>query len=113
MSKSNGLPAQGALLGALAQADDAVAEFAAGRPHKPYATGVQMFIPTTRTPDELRADRRRAARQLGLFKLERDSPTLLVGNRRVKSWRIPGTPEFSEHARLVAHLAALFSHTET
>lgn len=108
----NELPAQGELLQALAEADHDVAAFVKGRNHKPYANGVQMFLPTTRTADDLAADRRRAARQLGLFAFERACPTQLVGKRRLKNWRIPGTPEFSEHARLVARLAAEFSHTE-
>jgi len=75
-----------------------------------YANGVQSFLPTTRSADELREDRRRMARQLGLFRLERNSRTVTVGNRQFKAWRVPGTPEFAEHARIVAHIADEFSH---
>jgi hypothetical protein len=75
-----------------------------------YQHGVQTFLPLTRTPNELAADRRRAARQLGLFRLERESPLVVVGKRKFKAWRVPGTPQFKEHARIVAMLAHDFSH---
>jgi len=74
-----------------------------------YGNGVQTFLPVARTVSELRADRRRAARQMGLFKLERESPSVQVGNRRLKAWRVPGTAQFVEHARIVARLAEEFA----
>jgi len=75
-----------------------------------YENGVQMFFGVARTPEDLREDRRRAARQLGLFVLERNSPSVMVGKRRLKAWRVPGTAEFLEHARIVAKLAEEFAH---
>jgi len=74
-----------------------------------YANGVQTFLPCARTAEELREDRRRAARQLGLPRMERECRTVVVGGRRVKAWRVAGTPEFQEHARMVARLATEFS----
>jgi hypothetical protein len=74
-----------------------------------YTNGVQIFLPTSRSADELREDRRRMARQIGLPALERNSRTVTVGNRRLKAWRVPGTPEFAEHARMVARMAEEFS----
>jgi hypothetical protein len=75
-----------------------------------YANGVQMFFQVGRSEDDLREDRRRAARQLGLFTLERECRTVQVGVRKLKAWRVPGEPEFYEHARIVARLAEEFSH---
>ena len=77
-----------------------------------YANGVQMFLGVARSPEELREDRRRAARQLGLFELERKSPSVMVGKRRLKAWRVPGTSEYFEHARIVARLAEEFARIE-
>lgn len=71
--------------------------------------GVQTLIPGALTPEELRAERRRCASEIGLLRLERDSPSVLCGRRRVKAWRVAGTPQFVEHARLVALLAEAFS----
>lgn len=71
--------------------------------------GVQTLIPGALTPEELSAERRRCASEIGLLRLERDSPSVLCGRRRVKAWRVSGTPEFTEHARLVALLAEAFS----
>lgn len=78
-----------------------------------YANGVQMFVAVARSAEDLRLDRRRAARQLGLFELERKSPSVMVGKRLVKAWRVPGTLEFAEHARIVARLAEEFAKIET
>jgi hypothetical protein len=100
---------EGELVKALAKGDEAVAEFVKGRRAEPYAGGVQAFLPCTRSAEELSEDRRRAARQLGLFRLERESGTVLVGKRRVKAWRVAGTAEWREHARIVARLAEEFS----
>jgi len=75
--------------------------------------GVQTLISYALRPDDLRAERRRAASEIGLFKLERESPSVMVGNRRVKAWRVAGTPEYLEHARLVALLAEAFSNYPT
>jgi hypothetical protein len=77
-----------------------------------YGNGVQMFIGVVRTVDELRMDWRRAARQLGLFRCERESRSVMVQARRIKAWRVPGTPEFNVHARIVARLAEEFSQGE-
>jgi hypothetical protein len=71
--------------------------------------GVQMFLGVTRTPDELSEDRRRAARQMGLFRFERECRVVVVGKRKFKAWRVPGTAEFQEHARIVAKLVEEFS----
>ena len=78
-----------------------------------YRNGVQTFLGIARSVEELRLDRRRAARQLGLFKCERECRTVLVGKRLVKAWRVAGTPEFVEHARIVARLAEEFSKVES
>jgi len=77
-----------------------------------YANGVQTWMFSVRTNEERRGDRRRAARQLGLFKLERECRRVKVGKRNVKAWRVCGTPEFVEHARIVARLAEEFSKHE-
>jgi len=77
-----------------------------------YANGVQMWMFGAGTNEEVRADRRRVARQLGLFKFERECRTVKVGKRDVKAWRICGTPEFVEHAQVVARLAEEFSKHE-
>lgn len=71
--------------------------------------GVQMLIRGALRPDELREERRRVYRELGIVKMERDGRSVLVGKKRVKAWRSPGTPEFQEHARLVALAAEAFS----
>jgi hypothetical protein len=71
-----------------------------------------MFLGVARSVDDLREDRRRAARQLGLFRLERESPSVKVGGRVLKAWRVPGTPEFEEHARIVVRLAEEFAKIE-
>jgi len=73
------------------------------------SNGVQMWIPGALTPDEARAERRRVWREVGLGKLERECRTVVVGGRRVRAWRVAGTPEFEEHARLVAAVADAFS----
>ena len=74
-----------------------------------YVNGVQTFLLIARTAKESLGDRRRAARQLGLFRMERESRCVEVGKRKVKAWRVPGTPEYLEHARIVARLAEEFS----
>lgn len=71
--------------------------------------GVQTMIPGSLTSEELRAERRRCASEIGLMRLERESRSVLCGKRRVKAWRVKGEPEFEEHARLVKMLAAAFS----
>lgn len=76
---------------------------------KRYANGVQTFLPIVRTDEERREDRNRAARQIGLVRMERECRSVVVGNRRVKAWRVPGEPEFGEHAEMVARLAEEFS----
>jgi len=74
--------------------------------------GVQMLVPGALSPDELREERRLVCREIGLTKMEREGPSMLVGRRRVKCWRVRGTPEFAEHARLVACVAEVFSRLE-
>lgn len=74
-----------------------------------YANGVQTFLPVVRTDEERREDRNRAARQIGLVQLERDCRSVMVGRRRLKAWRVPGEPEFTLHAEMVARLAEEFS----
>lgn len=74
--------------------------------------GVQMLIPGGLDADALRAERRRVFRELGIAQLERECASVLVGNRRVKAWRVPGTLEYREHARLVALMAEVFSRRE-
>jgi hypothetical protein len=71
--------------------------------------GVKTLIPGALTPEELRAERRRCASEIGLLRMEREGRSVLVGNRRVKAWRVSGEPEFYAHARLVALLAEAFS----
>lgn len=71
--------------------------------------GVQMVVPGVLTPDELREERRREYRAMGIVRMERAGRSVLVGKRRVKAWRVAGTPEFTEHARLVACCAEAFS----
>jgi hypothetical protein len=71
--------------------------------------GVQGLIPGALAPGELREERRRVCRELGLTKIEREGRSILVGKRRVKAWRVRGEPEFVEHARLVALVAEVFS----
>jgi len=65
--------------------------------------------PSATTNEDLRNERRRAARQLGLFTFERNCRSVLVGKRRLKAWRVRGTPEFDEHARIIAQLSEEFS----
>jgi hypothetical protein len=74
--------------------------------------GVQMLIPGALAPAESREERRRAYRELGILKMEREGRTVLEGKKRVKAWRSPGTPEYAEHARLVALVAEAFSRGE-
>jgi len=71
--------------------------------------GVQSLIPGALTPDELREERRRVWRDMGLTKMEREGRSVMAGARRLKAWRVPGTPEFEEHARKVAKVAEVFS----
>jgi hypothetical protein len=71
--------------------------------------GVQALIPGALTQDELRDERRRVCREIGLTQMEREGRSMLVGRRRVKAWRVPGEPEYLEHARLVALCAEIFS----
>jgi len=71
--------------------------------------GVQMIVPGALRPEELRSERRRAYTEIGLTKMEREGRSIVVGRRRVKAWRCPGTPEFAEHARLVSLVAEAFS----
>lgn len=71
--------------------------------------GVQMWIPGGLTEQDRRMERRRVWREVGLMKMEREGRSVLVGARRLKAWRVPGTPEFHEHARLVAMVADAFS----
>jgi hypothetical protein len=71
-----------------------------------------MWIVDALTDEDRRMERRRAYREIGLFKLEREGRSVLVGRRRVKAWRCAGTPEFHEHARLVAVVAEAFSRAE-
>jgi hypothetical protein len=71
--------------------------------------GVQTLIPGALSAEELRIERRRAYTELGILKMERDGRSVMVGKRRTKAWRCPGTPEFEQHARLVAQVAAAFS----
>jgi hypothetical protein len=74
--------------------------------------GVQGLIPGVLTPDELREERRRVWREIGLTQMEREGRSVLVGKRRVKAWRVAGTAEFAEHARKVAQVCATFSRGE-
>jgi hypothetical protein len=74
--------------------------------------GVQSLLPGALTPDELREERRRVYRELGIVKMEREGRSVLVAGRRVKAWRVAGTLEFVEHARLVALAAEVFSRAE-
>ena len=74
--------------------------------------GVQGLIPGALTPDELRAERRRVWREIGLTRMEREGRSVLVGKRRVKAWRVAGTPEFAEHAQKVALVAGVYTWTE-
>ena len=76
------------------------------------ADGVQMLIPGALNAEELRLERRRAYSEMGITKMEREGRSVMVGKRRVKAWRSPGTPEFAEHARLVALVAEAFSGEE-
>lgn len=76
---------------------------------KRYANGVQTFLAHVRTDEERRADRNRAARQIGLKRFERECRSVMVGARRLKAWRVSGEPEFAEHAAMVARLAEEFS----
>jgi hypothetical protein len=73
------------------------------------SNGVQFLIPGTFPAEALREERRRVWRELGLTKMEREGRSILVGKRRVKAWRIAGTPEFAEHARKVAQVCEAFS----
>jgi hypothetical protein len=73
---------------------------------------VQTLIPGALTPDELREERRRAYREMGITKMEREGRSVMVGAKRLKAWRCPGTVEFAEHARLVALVAEAFSGEE-
>lgn len=75
----------------------------------PYECGVQQVIPLCCRAEELRAEQRRAARQVGLYALERNCRSVQVGGRRLKAWRVPGTAEYTEHAAMVARLAEEFS----
>jgi hypothetical protein len=68
-----------------------------------------MLIPGALTADELREERRRLYREQGIVKMERECRSVLVGNRRLKAWRVPGTAEFEEHAKAVARVAEVFS----
>jgi hypothetical protein len=68
-----------------------------------------MLIPGALTLGEEREERRRVWREIGLTKMERDGRSVLLGKKRVKAWRVPGTSEFVEHARLVACVAEVFS----
>jgi hypothetical protein len=70
---------------------------------------VQTFLPVVRTDEERREDWRRAARQIGLIQLERECRSVMVGRRRLKAWRVPGEPECTLHAEMVARLAEEFS----
>jgi hypothetical protein len=74
--------------------------------------GVQMLIPGALNDEEMRIERRRAYAEMGIARMEREGRSVLVGKRRLKAWRVPGTPEFTQHARLVAWVAAVFSGTE-
>jgi hypothetical protein len=68
-----------------------------------------MLIPGALSGGELREERRRVWREIGLTQMEREGRSMLVGKRRVKCWRVAGTPEFVEHARLVACVAEALS----
>jgi len=71
--------------------------------------GVQGLIAGVLSADDLREERRRVWREVGLTRMEREGRSMVVGKRRVKAWRVAGTPEFVEHARVVAMVAEVFS----
>jgi hypothetical protein len=73
------------------------------------ADGVQMIVPGALNAEGMRIERRRAYSEIGLTAMERECRSVMVGKRRLKAWRVPGTPEFSEHARLVGLVAEAFS----
>ena len=77
-----------------------------------FRNEVQTWMFGARTDEQRRGDRRRAAGQLGLLKLERECRTVKVGKRDVKAWRVCGTAEFVEHAQIVSRLAEEFSKVE-
>lgn len=74
--------------------------------------GVQMLIPGGFDAEALREERRRVFRDLGIARMERECRSVLVGKRRVKAWRVRGTPEFADHAVLVALMAEVFTRSE-
>ena len=78
-------------------------------PEKTRKEEIQMLIPGALTRAERHAERQRVWKELGLAKMEREGRSVLVGKRRIKAWRVSGTPEFAEHARLVAKMAEVFS----
>jgi hypothetical protein len=71
--------------------------------------GVQTLIPGSLTPEQMSVERRMVAAELGIPRLERQSKSVLVDNKKVKAWRVRGTPEFEEHERLVKLMASVFS----
>ena len=78
-------------------------------PEKTRKEEIQMLIPGALTRAELHAERQRVWKGLGLARMEREGRSVLVGKRRIKAWRVQGTPEYDEHARLVAMMAEVFS----
>jgi len=74
--------------------------------------GVQMVIPGALSAEELRIERKRTYSEMGITAMERDGRSVMVGKRRVKAWRVAGTPEFARHAELVAKVAEVFSREE-